>query len=138
MTGLMQVRQFKDSDYQWVLELYRRQGFDYELPTMDAFKLVQVVVDDEDQPVMVLAARPTVEMFLIVDSAWETPQWRLEAFKLVHEAMRAALEAEGITDVHAWLPPEIEKSFARRLMRRFGWKQQLWNCYSRLTTPTGD
>jgi hypothetical protein len=133
----MHLRDFKASDYEAVKELYVRQGFEYELPDMAAFMEIQVVVDDSDKPVMVLAARPTVEMFLVLDKEWETPQWRLEAFKLIHEAMRGKLEAAGITDAHCWLPPEIEKSFAKRLMRQFNWVQQLWNCYCRQTTPSG-
>jgi hypothetical protein len=133
----MQLRDFKPSDYEAVKELYQKQGFEYELPDMAAFMAIQVVVDDSDKPVMVLAARPTVEMFLILDKDWETPRWRFEAFKIIHEAMREKLQRAGITDAHCWLPPEIEKSFAKRLMRQFNWVQQLWNCYCRQTTPTG-
>jgi hypothetical protein len=133
----MQLRDFKPSDYEAVKKLYQKQGFEYDLPDMAAFMEIQVVVDEQDKPFMFLAARPTVEMFLILDKEWATPQWRFEAFKLIHEAMRAKLETVGISDVHCWLPPEIEKSFAKRLMRGFGWVKQLWPCYSRKTTPSG-
>jgi hypothetical protein len=134
----MRTRNFEASDYEEVKELYRKQGFEYDLPDMAAFMEVQVVADDADKPIMVLAARPTVEMFLILDQEWGTPYWRLEAFKLVHESMRTKLEAAGIADAHCWIPPEIEKSFARRLMRWFAWRKQLWPCFSRKTTPNGD
>jgi hypothetical protein len=133
----MQLRDFKPSDYEAVRELYQKQGFCYDLPDMAEFMAVQVVVDETDTPFIILAARPTVEMFLIMDKEWATPRWRFEAFKLIHEAMRAKLFQAGITDAHCWLPPEIEKSFAKRLMRGFGWVMQLWPCYSRKTTPSG-
>jgi hypothetical protein len=133
----MQIRDFRPTDVEAVKELYQKQGFEYDLPDIDAFMELQVVVDEQDKPFMVLAARPTVEMFLIMDREWSTPRWRFEAFKLIHESMRAKLAAAGITDAHCWLPPEIEKSFAKRLMTAFGWVKQLWPCYSRQTTPSG-
>jgi hypothetical protein len=75
--------------------------------------------------------RLTAEMFLLQDKSWETPGMRLEAFSQIHEASRRVAAAAGVSDVHAWLPPEIDASFGRRLMTEFGWKKQLWPCFSR-------
>jgi hypothetical protein len=133
----MHVRDFKATDYEAMQELFHRQDFEYQLPDAEAFVDVQVVADESDKAIMFLAARPTVEMFLLLDQEWETPLWRLEAFRLIHEAMRSKLETKGITDAHCWLPPEIEKAFSRRLMNSFGWVKQLWPCFSRKTTPSG-
>ena len=128
----MRVRDFEPRDLAALRRIFEAQQFEYDFPEDPSiFTSIRVLVDETDTPVMALAARPTVEMFMFMDPTWRTPGWRSAAFTTLHEDMRQQLIQRGYTDVHAWLPPEIAKSFGRRLMRTFGWVKQLWPSYSR-------
>lgn len=129
----MEIRQVRESDAPRLRELFDAQGFDYALPDFRSpeFMACLVVCDERDQPVLVVGARRTVELYLLSDPKWATPRWRLEALKLMHTAMQERLAQIGIQDAHIWIPPAICKSFGRRLMRCFGWRRQLWPSFSR-------
>lgn len=127
----MAVRQLKQSDWPMLLELFAKQGFTYELPKNFAVK--HVVTNGNDVPVMAILARPTVELYMLLDAEWESPAMRMEALKHIHESVRRELETRGFEDANIWIPPVKEKSFGRRLMKSFGWKKNLWSCYTRRT-----
>lgn len=127
----MKVRQVESLDWPRLRQLFEAQGFDYELPSRDEF-VAGHAIDDNGIPMAILA-RPTVELYMLADPNWKTPQWRFEALRKLHESLRLELRAKGFRDVHVWLPPQKEKSFGRRLMRSFGWNQPLWKCFSRST-----
>ena len=129
----MQIRELRPDDEARLRELFAAQHFDYQFPELGSpeFLTTVVICDDESRIVSCVAARRTVELFLLTDPAWGTPRWRMEALRLAHQVMHAKLKAVGIRDVHAWLPPEIAKTFGRRLMRCFGWRRQLWPSFSR-------
>jgi hypothetical protein len=130
----MTVRAWCLSDRCRLSRLLRRQPFDYERPRLRSLLGGLVYVDEQDQPVMAVTARPTVEIFMLADPDWGTPAMRFEALKALHEAVRLELVRLGYEDGHLWLPPAIEKAFARRLMRSFGWMKNLWGCYFRKTS----
>lgn len=113
-------------------ELFEKHGFDYELPSLSGMLIAQVV-EDEGVIVQAILARPTVEMYMLGDQHWKTPAFRMAALTRIHESVRLALVRQGVEDVHAFLPPEIAKSFASRLMRSFHWTKPLWTA---LTRPT--
>jgi hypothetical protein len=128
----MSVRDLRDSDLPQLEAMHRQQGYDYPLPDFRDAEFVskQVVVDEHDRPYMVLVARRTVELYLLCDPGYGTPGLRWMAIKTLRDAMSGVLKALGFTDVHAWIPPAIEKSFTRRL-KRMGWTKAAWNCYAR-------
>jgi hypothetical protein len=115
--------------------MFKDSGFEYEFPDPGSpeFLANLVLVDADNIPRQAILMRMTAEMFLLQDKGWETPGMRLEAFSHLHEASRQVAAAAGVSDVHAWLPPEIENTFGRRLMSEFGWKKQLWPSFSRET-----
>lgn len=134
----MTIRDIRESDLPILKEWHSAAGFDYTFPEFfedgklsPIFASVRVEVDDDDRPIQVLAAKKTVEMYFLLDSTWRNPRWRLEAFSQLHEDMRGQLLAHDLEDVNAWLPPEVEKSFGRKLMRIFGWMPSRWKSYSR-------
>lgn len=110
-------------------------GEGYEFPDLSdpVFVTVQVLTDENDRPVQALIAKQTVEMYLLMDKRWGSPRWRWEAFKQLHRLTRVMLRSLGYDTVHAWLPPQIEKSFGVRKLMRIGWKKALWPCFFRST-----
>lgn len=131
----MRVRNVIPGDLPKLKALFLRQGFDYQFPDLssDQFLVKQVVVDEDDNPVNAICARQTVELFMLADPEWRTPRWRMEALKLIHATMRTALAGIGVEDAHVWLPPQVCKSFGRRLVRDFGWVKNIWPVYCRGT-----
>lgn len=99
---------------------------EFDLPDLSSNNfLVKRVLESGPRIIAGAAARMTTEVFIWVDREWESPRFRFEAFKFLHEQMRAELKEKGVADVHAWVPPEIERAFGRRLMQ-LGWQRPLW------------
>jgi hypothetical protein len=133
------IREMVNADIPRLRELHRKQGFGYEFPDLTESQFIErwVVTDENDNPVQAVVARKTVELFFLGDPGHETPRWRFEKFRLLHEHVRLRLVAIGIKDAHCWIPPEIEKSFGRRLRMGFGWLRNEWLCLSRTTERKG-
>lgn len=127
----MIIRSFRPEDLPQIRGLYDAKGFDYKLPKMEEFVENEVLVDEDGTIILVLAAIPTADIYMFMNSEWETPGQRFEALKLMHEHMRRKLERRKIVQVHVWLPPVIAKSFGRRLMKYFGYARPLWACFAR-------
>lgn len=134
---MFRVRECQESDLPRLREIFAKQGFEYDFPDLAAAQFVakQVVVDDNDVVQMAVCARQTVELYMLADGEWSTPKWRFEALKAIHESMRKDLAAKGFEDAHLWLPPQLVKSFSRRLMRCFRWRRPVWADLCRDTRP---
>lgn len=131
----MTFDRLRESDLPCLKEIYDAQTFDYPWPDFSEPQYVERMVmrDESGQVVAAVIARQTVELFFLMDHQASTPRFRFEWFRILHERMRIALQFRGFKDAHCWLPPEIEKSFARRLTRGFGWRANRWLCLSRTT-----
>ena len=131
----MTIRPMQTADIPVLRALYDAQGFDYPFPDLTETQFVErwVMVDEQDNPVQAVVARQTVELYFFADRTYRTPRWRFEAFRHLHEWMRQKAEERGLVDAHLWIPPQIEKSFARRLRNGFGWRVNRWLCLSRTT-----
>lgn len=130
----MTTRKYQRSDKPALEAIFKRMAMPYELPDLDSNNFIarRVLVDEHGRPLMALGARVTTEMYMLMDPDWEeTPGWKMVRFEQLHEAMRRELQEKGITDVHAWLPPEMARNFGRRLMRQFRWQQPLWTDFTR-------
>lgn len=127
----MTIRPLEAEDLPKLKEIYSEMGFDYAFPDLLSPQFVNVMVLDDDGPVMAIASRKTVETYLLMKKGWKTPGWRQEAFLQLHLAAHKAVKELGFTDCHAWVPPQVSKSFGRRLQRVFGWKRSIWEVYSR-------
>lgn len=127
----MRIRNLESKDIPVLRRWHEESGFDYEFPDLTKFEAVRVLVDENDVPIQAAAARKTVECYLLLDSTWRNPRWRLEGFRQLHEDTCRQLEHKGYTDLHCWLPPQIERSFGRKLQNLFGWIKSHWSSYSR-------
>ena len=128
----MTIRPLEQKDIPKLREIYAEMGFDYAFPDLLSPQFVNVMVlEDDGVPVMAIASRKTVETYLLMKKGWRTPGWRQEAFLQLHLGAHKAVKALGFTDVHAWVPPQVSKSFGRRLQRVFGWKKSVWDVFSR-------
>jgi hypothetical protein len=131
----MQVRDLKYWDWPSVEQWHKQSGFDYPLPTPpnfvekpdksgflpgESFAAMKLVTDG-DTPVCSGLARMTVEIYFIGDPTYGTPAMRLEMLRLLHNEIAAEMKKRRIRTAHAWLPPQLAKSFGRRLRKLFRW-----------------
>jgi hypothetical protein len=128
----MTIRPMEPEDVPKLRQIYEEMGFAYAFPDLLAPQFVNVMVLEEDGvPVMAVASRKTVEVYLLMKPGWRTPGWRQEALLQLHWAAHQAVKALGFTDANCWVPPQVAKSFGRRLERVFGWKKSVWQVFSR-------
>jgi hypothetical protein len=128
----MLVRSYTDADFDALRAMHAAQGFGYELPNpSNPLFLVRTVVEDEDRPRMAALLRLTAEAYLLSDPREGTPRQRWQWLLRLHEATRQAAATQGLSDVQAFLPPAVARSFGRRL-EKLGWRRDPWHCYTRL------
>lgn len=129
----MIIRMLKSSDIPRLKEIYTKMGIPLEFPDLQEFLPIPVVVNENNEVVAAVGCMPAVEIYLFLDKDWETPGMRLEAFRALHEWVRRDLFSRGIKEAHAFVPPDLEKPFGKRLLRSFGWIRSHWPCFSRRT-----
>jgi hypothetical protein len=127
----MNIRPLEPSDIPTLRQMYEYSGFAYEFPDLRGplMESVMVVVDEDDIPVAACAAERLVQLYLLMDDT-QHPAAKMRFIKGLHEAMAKALRCKGYKSVEAFLPPQVERSFGRRLIRMFGWCRN-WNSLSR-------
>ncbi len=127
----MRTRSYKPSDASFVAAIHAERGFVCEIPDLASpeWESVLVGVDDQDQPVMVLGARKTVEVVMWASPDWQTPGVRMAMFRELYFGMRGLLSAKGYRSACAWLAPSVVKTFGSRLRRTFGWVKSPWECW---------
>lgn len=126
----MRIREYRSADLPGLRQMHAKQGFRYDLPDIDdaSFLLRAVVEDDVGEPVMAVLARLTSEVYLLADPEAGTPRDRWQWLLSLHQAATQEAWRRGFDDAHCWLPPQISRSFGKRLLR-LGWSQPAWTCY---------
>ncbi len=126
----MEIRAFCKEDTATLERMHRAQGFQYEFPDLeDPLWHVKLVCEQDGRIASAAFAHLTSEVYGFFNHDVGTPRERFQGFMALHEAgCRAAWYPGGLSDLHAWLPPQIEKSFGKRLMN-LGWKKSLWPCF---------
>ena len=125
----MNCRSIVPSDIPVLRNMYEMSGLAYEFPDLHAMEEVLVVTDEQDRPIAAAAAERILQLYLWANDSIH-PAARLRAVKALHEGMATRLREKGYNQVNCFLPPEMEKSFGRRLMQMFGWTPN-WPSFAR-------
>ena len=125
------IRAYRLSDRERIEELHKQSGFDYELPDFARSPFpIRIVNEQDGRIVMAAFAHVTAEIYMLADATAGTPRDRWRWFQQMHGAgLQLAYTPGGFDDLHAFLPPTIEKHFGRRL-KRLGWQKATWPCYT--------
>ena len=128
----MMVRHFRPSDLAQIERMYSAMCLDYELPNLDdPLYFIKLVGEQNGKIVNAGIAHLTAEIYFLADPDAGTPRERYENFVALHQAgCETAYRQGGLSDLHAWLPPEVAKPFGRRLMK-LGWKRPLWASFAK-------
>jgi hypothetical protein len=128
MSGLV-IRPYTDADLDRIEQMHAAQGFDYNLPDLHSPDFViKAVIENGVGVDAGLLLRKTVETYLLIGAM--TRKEGLRRLLIFEKELVPMLKAQGYTDVHCWVPPEIDDKFGK-LLRHLGWDKEIWPSYSR-------
>jgi len=125
----MLIRPYTDADLNQVLELYRRQGLEYDLPILNECPIGAVIEEGGD---ITHAAfmRQTSETYWLFDPEREWKRQRLGRLLILHKELNLAAAKMGMEDTHIWVPPEVLSAQFEYTLFTLGWVKPLWTCFS--------
>lgn len=129
----VRIREYTPADLEALQRLHLAQGFAYDFPDLaNPLFLTKLVATRTDETFVGAAlVRLTAEAFLLLDPAVGAPADRWRVVQALNEAARRDAHARGLDDVHCWVPPQLERRFAKRLVQ-LGWRRELWPCWSKI------
>ena len=121
----MRVRELRDSDIPLLQAWAESSGFEYPDPGDTQIETLMVVADEDDIPIVAVAAKRLVEVY-----GWMSPaagaQLRSEAIRAIHGPMIEALKSKGYDCAEVFIPPQLERrGLGRILEHRFGWRRNV-------------
>ncbi len=126
----MTVRSIIPGDIQKLQELYRQQGFPYELPDLNGphIETVHVVADDNDEPLCAVIVERIVQVYFVCGD-FGPPHAKSYALRMLHGSVSAELKTKGYSEATGFPSPPVAAKFSRWLEKRFGWtkNQQSWS-----------
>jgi hypothetical protein len=114
----------EERDIPAIKAIHESAGYDYPFPTLDSLSVeaADVVVGDDDVPIMGAMAKRVAEVVLFCAPGGVLhPLVKMEAIKMLHHSIRDKIVPLGFYEANAFLPPQIERSHGRHLMKMFGW-----------------
>ncbi len=125
----MEIREVVPQDFAEASALHKSMGFDYQFdPADQGFAIRNGLFNGTGQLVTAVFGRLTVEAYLLVDRRWRTPSDRWEAMQRLAAVSTASAHLLGAVETHAFVPPELERQFKKRLFQ-MGWSKALWPAY---------
>lgn len=127
----MRTRPMEERDIPAIEAIHANAGYKFPLPDLrgPTIECCDVVVDDFDTPIMAAAAKRGLELYLFCASGGSIhPQVKMECIRLLHESLRDTIIAKGYSEGYACVPPEIDRSWGRKLRKMFGW-DRAWSSY---------
>jgi hypothetical protein len=125
------IRDFKLSDLEAVKELHAKSGLPSVcLPDLtNPLFFVKVVAESNGKVVQAGFVKLIGEAYILVDHDAGEPGERLSTLESVVCKGLSSASAKGLSDVSAWLPPDLEKSFGPRL-KALGFIRSPWPNFS--------
>lgn len=127
----MRIREFESPDSGRLAYILSQQKIECDLPDFSLFPDLQVLTDVHGVIRQGIGIRPLGEAYLFIDHGWENPALRFAAFQQLHDSMAVKMRAKGVLDIAAFIPPRMERSFGRRLMKELDWFRPLWPCFAK-------
>ncbi len=115
------TRPLKLSDIPLLRELAKASGYPYP-DLSEPLESVVVLADSNDDPVMAVAAKRLVELYLWCGEGM-LPHEKAAGLRLLHESMIQELCSKGYNEANCFLPPQIAGKFGKRLEKTFGWSK---------------
>jgi len=130
------IRRFEEKDNADVVRIHEQNGLDPAcLPDLyiedepNALYVVKAVKEVAGEPVMMSFLKVRSELYVLVDHEKGTPEERWEWMKELKEYMVREARIRGLDQMTAFIPPELEESFSKRLAE-MGFIKGPWASYS--------
>ena len=91
--------------------------------------VIRRVVTEGRKPVMAAFVRITSEPYILIDHDAGTPESRWKMLQELTEDVCATARARGLQQLTCFVPPEVEASFAKRLID-LGFVRSPWQSYT--------
>lgn len=117
----MRIRPLTRDDLPRLKEMECEHEWDFESDFIGA----NVLVDENDVPVMIAGAWKKAEVHMVADAKWGTPAHRMAAFQQLHQHMHDSLKQKGYREAVTWFDRVVTcqvNRFIKRL-RAFGWQE---------------
>lgn len=125
----MKIRAYQPADLARLKQLHAQQDFAYPFPDVDGPLFPVKVVGEENGVAQIVGMlRVTAEAYLLMDGGYGTPRDRWQALLKIHETVREKAVETGFAEVQCFVPPEVPKSFGRKL-KKLGWTRDPWDCF---------
>jgi hypothetical protein len=95
----------------------------------NALFITRAVYEHEGVPAIMAFLKATAEIFVLVNHEVGTPAERWEWMKEFNAYIRNEAWKHGLEQITCWIPPEIEESFAKRLIE-MGYVKSPWSAYT--------
>lgn len=117
----MILRLLKDSDIPILQEAHAKSGINCLFPDMKHPHMLGsvVLVDENDIPVVGLSSKLMIEGYLFFVREMD-PECKFAALKQLEREYPAILRGLGFNEFNVSIPPQLEKSFGRKLCKAFG------------------
>ena len=126
----MTIRPLEPSDIPTLRQMHELSGLKYQFPDLRSPHMESVMVIESDGvPVAACAAERICQLYLLMDDS-EHPAAKMRYVRMLHEAMPKELSSRGYHEANCFIPPQLERSFGRRLMRTFNWVRN-WPSFAR-------
>lgn len=116
------IRRIRPDDIPILKQLEDGFAWEYGQDFLDAL----VWVDEDDKPVMAVAAWHRAEVHMVTNKTVETPGVRFSMLKQLHRAMEQHLSCKGVGQAVTWVGHEDNAwcAFSRRL-KGLGWVKSM-------------
>lgn len=129
----MSIRDYEDSDWPRIVQLHAESGLPQNCladATDPLFVIRRVLIDENGEMAMAAFVRVTSEPFLLVNHESMDAETRWKMLRVLTDDVCAIAKERGLEQLTAYIPPEIEASFGKRLME-LGFVRSPWQSYTR-------
>lgn len=131
------IRRFEESDIPYARAIHRANELpencfpNLNLPDgqPNALFIIREVFEENGQPAMMCFCKITAEIFFLIDHTVGTPEERWKWLQEFTEHIKREAWKRGLEQLTAWVPPEIEISFAKRL-KDLGFQKSEYVCWT--------
>lgn len=125
------IRPYVDNDLDSVKSIHGRSGLpNVCLPYLrNPNFIVKQVAEVSGKVVQAGFLKRQAEAFVLVDHDYSTPGERWEILQDLTAHVVNAGAKEGIEHISAWIPPQVESSFGKKLLS-LGFVRSPWPCYT--------
>jgi|SRR5665213_478111 len=128
----MNIRNYQSNDLETIKAIHSKNGLPAVcLPQTDnpLFVLGQVV-EMNGKLAIAVNVKLNGELFLTLDHTAGTPEELWNALQELNKSLCDAAYTRGLDQLTAWLPPEMDESFGKR-MAEMGFIRSPWTCWTR-------